>query len=315
MSAAESGLSLFERRRGALVGTFVGDTLGLPYETTTSSLAHFDSLEVTGSRRHGAGAYSDDTEMAVILADELAENGQIEREALARRFAALFTPGRGYGTRTRLLLTKVKEGTSLAEAQAQIYGEDVGSSRNGASMRIAPLAAHLAFEPHQTRREQVIESAAASGHTLPLGVDGAWVQAEAVAAAVRGEKADRIFEIAKTAAQTPEFVAALGCVQLLLARETEPSAAEVVAELGNGIEALTSVPAALWATVGASSFEDAAVRAVSLGGDADTIGAMACAIAGAHFGGRSIPDRWLSKLDDGPRGIGYVEQLCRRLWI
>lgn len=304
--------SLFERRRGTLVGTFVGDTLGLPYETTSDRLAKFDTLEVVATRRAGAGAYSDDTEMAVAVAEELAEVGTIERRALARRFAEVITPQRGYGTRTRLLLGKVGGGVSLEDATAELYGDEGGSSRNGASMRVAPVGAHFAFDPYVERRRQVVESAAASGHTLPLAVDGAFAQAEAVASAVRGEPATRIFETAEKSVQTPEFVAAFGRVRRLL-RET-PTAAEVVSELGNGIEALTSVPAAIWAAVGAKDFEDAARRAIALGGDADTIGAMACAIAGARFGADTIPGHWLSKLDNSDRGIDFVEDLCRRLW-
>jgi len=63
-----------------------------------------------------------------------------------------------------------------------------------------------------------------------------------------------------------------------------------------------------------SGFEEPVTFAVACGGDTDTIGAMAGAIAGARDGITAIPARWLDALENGDRGRSYVEDLARRLW-
>jgi ADP-ribosyl-[dinitrogen reductase] hydrolase len=69
------------------------------------------------------------------------------------------------------------------------------------------------------------------------------------------------------------------------------------------------VPAAIYAAVTQESAEAAISFAVRCGGDTDTIGAMAGAIATARFGASTLPERWTSVLEQGPKGRGHVERL------
>jgi len=81
-------------------------------------------------------------------------------------------------------------------------------------------------------------------------------------------------------------------------------------ELGNGIEAFNSVPAAIYSfLVNPGSFAQAALYAVSLGGDTDTIGAMSGAISGAYLGIEAIPGKWEGKLENR----GYIRELAEKL--
>ena len=57
-----------------------------------------------------------------------------------------------------------------------------------------------------------------------------------------------------------------------------------------------TLEAALWAVGSSGSFEQALISAVNLGGDADTVGAVTGALAGAKWGERAIPTRWLEPL-------------------
>ncbi len=96
--------------------------------------------------------------------------------------------------------------------------------------------------------------------------------------------------------------------------ESGPTAENVVSALGNDIRAQTAVPAALCAFLShADSFEEAVTFAVSLGGDTDTIGAMAGAIAGAYHGLEGIPGEWLEVLENTGKGRDYVLRLAARL--
>ena len=134
------------------------------------------------------------------------------------------------------------------------------------------------------------------------------MQATAVAAAVRG---DDFLRAAERAAESPELQERLARARALLASPVEP--AEASAALGNSSLAHESVPAALFAVASQPGFEQAVWFAVRCGGDTDTLGAMAGAVAGAAGGRTSIPARWLDALEDGERGRGHVERLASAL--
>ena len=84
----------------------------------------------------------------------------------------------------------------------------------------------------------------------------------------------------------------------------------IVKELGNGIEAFNSVPAAIYAFLVSSSFRESILYSIRLGGDTDTIAAMCGAIAGAFWGAESIPPHWKEQLEQRD----YIENLAHQLF-
>ena len=91
------------------------------------------------------------------------------------------------------------------------------------------------------------------------------------------------------------------------------SPTEAAEVLGNSSSGHESVPTAIYAAAAHASFEEAVTFAVACGGDADTLGAMAGAIAGARHGAEAIPSRWLDALEEGDRGRSFVEDLARKV--
>ena len=89
----------------------------------------------------------------------------------------------------------------------------------------------------------------------------------------------------------------------------------VAATLGNDISAAGSVPSAIYSVLAhPNSLRDAVVFAVNLGGDTDTLGAMAGAVAGALHGADAIPESWLNALENGDKGRDYVVRLAEQLY-
>src|SRR6266480_2550329 len=88
-----------DRARGALLGTFVGDALGMPFEGVEHERIPPD-VEMLAARR-GRGTYTDDTQMMIALAESLIERGWIDAEQLAQAFLQAYDPDRGYGGGTR----------------------------------------------------------------------------------------------------------------------------------------------------------------------------------------------------------------------
>ena len=92
--------------------------------------------------------------------------------------------------------------------------------------------------------------------------------------------------------------------------ENGASREDVVAKLGNGTSCLESVPTAIYAFLSHRDFKSAVIYAVSLGGDADTIGAMTGAIAGACYGIEGIPSQWRETVENHD----LLDVLAKKLW-
>ena len=291
------------RACGALLGTFVGDALGMPFEGAAPE-AIPERVEMIDARL-GRGTYTDDTQMMVALAESLLDRGQVDEEHLAHAFQEAYDPERGYGGGTRRVLELWAAGTPVTAAASQIF-DGQGSRGNGAAMRIAPIAVRFAHDPDNLCY-QAARSARVT-HAHPVGVDAAVVQAAATGAALR---TDDILEAALAAAQTREMKHGLGAVGDLLAATRKEI--EAYRQLQSSSDAQQSVCAAVYAAVAHPAFDEAVSFAVGLGGDTDTVAAMTGAIAGARDGASSIPSRWLEALEDGERGRRYVEALAIRL--
>jgi ADP-ribosylglycohydrolase len=168
---------------GALLGTFVGDALGMPFEGRPA--AAVPARPEMEEARLGRGTYTDDTQMMIALAESLLEQGEMDDPHLARAYLEAFDPERGYGSGTIDLFALWRQGVPLTEAAGRLYGGE-GSLGNGAAMRIAPLAVRFA-ECSERLRVQAEQSARLTD-AHPLAIDAAVVQAAAIAAALRGEE-------------------------------------------------------------------------------------------------------------------------------
>ena len=290
---------------GALLGTFVGDALGMPFEGQPAA-AIPARLEMEEARL-GRGTYTDDTQMMIALAESLLEHGAVDEEHVAGAFVDAFEPQRGYGSGTIELFRLWRQGVPATEAAGRLYGGE-GSLGNGAAMRIAPIAVRFAARPGPLRAEA--ERSARLTHSHPLAIDAAVVQATAVAAALRRED---VLRAARGAAETAVMRAQLAHVDRLLATALDPE--QVGARLGNSATGHRSVPAALFAALAHPDFEQAVSFAIRCGGDTDTLGAMAGAIAGARHGASAIPQRWLDALEEGQKGRRHVERLAGALAV
>lgn len=292
-----------DRACGALLGTFVGDALGMPFERQSPDAVP-ERVEMVAARL-GRGTYTDDTQMMIALAESLLDRGVVEAGHLGQAFLTEYDPRRGYGSGTRAVLALLADGVPVAEAATRAF-DGGGSLGNGAAMRIAPIAVRYAHD-----RGALLDAARTSAHVThahPIGIDAAVVQATAIGAALRGEDP---LAVARGAARTRELRDGLAQAARLVATCLPPK--EVAASLGNGSTGHASVPTAIYAAVTNPGFEDAVTFAVRCGGDTDTIGAMAGAITGAREGASAIPQRWLDALEDGEKGYAYVARLAEQL--
>jgi poly(ADP-ribose) glycohydrolase ARH3 len=306
--------------QGALLGTFVGDALGMPVEGMDHDaiLAKYEGpIRDMEPGRLRAGSYTDDTEMMIGLAEALADKGEVDCAVIGERFVDNFHAERGYGPATKKVIAELQKGAKWDEPGRKVY-DGAGSFGNGAPMRIAPLGCFF-FDRLDMIREAA-EACSSITHTHPLGMEGGVVQALAVALAVGMDPVKRFApvefaDILLNFTNKADYLKPLASVREFLKRKKRPEVHEVVKVVGNDVKAYTSCPAAIYSFLrNWASFELTVVYAVNLGGDTDTIGAMAGALAGGYHGVDAIPRRWLEALDNEGKGRDYVMELGKRLW-
>jgi ADP-ribosylglycohydrolase len=298
--------------RGSLLGTAVGDALGRPVKGWSAARIAREHGEVRDMVGHPPGRYTEDTQMMIAVAEWLIGAEELDGARLADLVRDTYDPDRDYGRTTTDFLRRLRSGESWETAGEHAFAR--GSFGNGAAARIAPCALRFHRVPEALARG--VETCASVTHSHPLGIAGAILQARQIALAVerRGEaiEAGPFAVDLRSTEPSAEFRHKLRTVEECLARRVP---ARVVHDrLGSNATALGSVPTALFAFLSRlESFEDALVFAVNLGGEADSIGAMTGAIAGAYHGEAAIPTRWLERLEEGPKGRTYIGQLADRL--
>lgn len=276
---------------GVLLGLACGDALGEPVEGWTGEriAAEYGTLTEFVEGRVPPGGLTDDTEQALRLARSLLACEEFDPDDVSARFVEWFEGGAvGIGGLTRRVLRRIADGedwdrASRAAWEASPEGHNAG---NGSVMRCAPIAVAYARTPDELAA--VSHTSSKLTHYDPRCVHGCEVLNRTIAGYLRGEPAPLATALDALSADAPaELLAALKPVpDGIDPRELSPT--------GYVVETLQT---ACYHTLTAEDAETAIVHAVNGGGDTDTIGAVAGAIAGARFGAEQIPDRWLAELD------------------
>ena len=291
---------------GSTVGTGIADGLGASWE----GWQELESIKVTVNRSRLT--YTDDTHMMIGMAESLIKKKGFDAEDMTLTFIKNYEkePFRGYGPGPPRIFRWIKSGIPPEEAARRLYSS--GSYGNGSAMRIAPVA--LFYHDNLEKLKEIAYKSSQITHSHPLGKEGGFLQALAIALAINTPvsdsfKASTFLEKLHHGVESKIYGGKLKGIEKLLSAKAEKS--EVVKELGNSIEAFNSVPAAIFSFLShPGSFEQAVIFAVQLGGDTDTIGAMTGAISGAYHGIEAIPAKWRGALENR----GYIEDLAHKLW-
>lgn len=295
---------------GSALGTFVGDAMGREVEGWSWEQIKDCHGILKGV---GKGLYTDDTEMMIGIMESLQKDPGFDPALTAQRFLANFHPSRGYGARIYGVMERLQQGASWDEVGTDSWG-------NGGAMRIAPIGFFFYDEPERLREAALICTQITHRH--PEGLAGALAQALGVGMAaqkgVAGETIDTsvfLEEIIDGVQGVDMGVAAelRRIAKIERGDELEAKIGLVAATFPRDVSAIGAVPAAMTAFLINNDFQDTVLTAVNCGGDTDTIGAMAGALAGAYYGYSSIPSAWLEPLENGEKGRDYTASLAEEL--
>lgn len=298
---------------GALVGLAVGDALGATLEFEKAG--NFEPItDMVGGGPHSLkpGQWTDDTSMALCLAESLIERGEFDPADQMERYVRWLREGH---LSSKDKCFDIGESTRKALERFQVNREPYSGSTNpresgnGSLMRLAPVVIRYAKEP-----ERAIELAAESSRTThgsDMAVDSCRYFAGLLIGAMQGRDKKELL----SQAFTPVGMSYWDRNPL------DPMVTEVATgsfrhreppEIHGGGAGfvITTLEAALWAFNKTDNFRDGALMAVNLGEDADTVGAVYGQIAGAYYGEFGIPRRWRMRLHQYSLIREYAEKLC-----
>ncbi len=304
-----------DRVIGCLLGTAVGDALGLPREGLNRARAQrlFGGAPLRYHFLGHRGMVSDDTEHACLTAQALLKSSGDP---------ATFAPALAWGLRGWLLGLPAGIGFATLRALLKLSGgwsparSGVHSAGNGPAMRAPVIGVWGAS------RESLIPLVRASTrltHTDPRAEQGAYAIAYAAHIGARtGPVANPDAFIANLlpAIDDSDLASNLEAMLPHLRRGATPEAFADAMGCGNGISGFINhtVPVALYCWLRyPENFRPAVESAILLGGDADTVGAIVGGLAGATLGADAIPGEWLTGLWEWPRTVAWMQALGEQL--
>jgi ADP-ribosyl-[dinitrogen reductase] hydrolase len=284
-----------DRYCGCLAGLGVGDALGAPIEfAAPGSFEPLTDMIPGGPFHLQRGQYTDDTTMALCLAESILEKqgfdpvDQLQRYVRWYRQGYLSSTGTCFdiGNTTRASLEDFERTGEPFRTPAGLKGG------NGAIMRLAPVAMAFARRPLEAVR--LCGDSARTTHHFTECVDTCRLLGALIIGALNGEPKEHLlspgYAPAQDLWQNEPLTLAVDDISLGSYKRKNPP------ELRGGGLTNESLEAALWAFYHSSSFEEGVLMAVNLGDDADSTGAVFGQLAGAYYGLQAVPPRWIEAL-------------------
>ena len=300
-------MSTLDRFEGALLGLACGDAVGTTLEfQPRGSFAPLTDMVGGGPFSLKAGQWTDDTSMALCLAESLITKQACDPQDQMARYANWYQWGYWSSTGHCFdigMVTRAAIQEFLRSGNALAGSADPRSAGNGSLMRLAPVA--LMYGHDEAQLQDMAALSSRTTHAAPECLDACRLFAVALSRALAGGDKQQVLALSSLELDSPRIREIAQGTWMGKSRE----------QIGSSGYVVHSLEAALWCFARHNSFEAAVLEAANLGDDADTTAAITGQIAGAFWGRGGIPAHWLAKLhqEQDIRGLALsLHQLSDR---
>ena len=314
-----------DRIKGSLFGFFVGDALGVPVEFIERD--ELKKNKVTkmleyGTHNQEAGTWSDDSSMVIATIDSLNNNKSINYNDIMNNYIRWYKEGKytpngkvfDIGNATSAALSKYNNTDYICGSN------DVNSNGNGSLMRILPISLYLHYSDDPMF--DVINNISSMTHAHIYSV------LSCVIYSVLINEYLKVLDIKKSYNNMQQIIKniledesnkMLGDLPDLKNKFNRLIYNDISVLNENEIKSsgfvIDSLEASIWCLLKTDNYKDAVLKAVNLGDDTDTIGALTGALAGLVYGYNSIPDEWISVLKQKEYLTSLVDQFIELINI
>jgi ADP-ribosylglycohydrolase len=321
------------RARGAIVGTAIGDALGMPVEglgpativskfgTLRSMVAPMNGTWARQTHNLRRGQWTDDTQLMLAIGESVVSKGFLDFDDIAKRHVLCLNDPRGWGKSTLTGIGRIKAGVSWWNSAAQ------DGAGNGTPMKIAPLGILLALgKINEFEARTAVINISRMTHGDPRPAIAGIIQMDAVAKAMLRGPAGIHTGLQYSPAYAEQLETAFGASTedeqgyrslsqaLRLAIEMcdkHMTLSEIRDVIGARSFVVESFPFTVAAVLKYRNDPEAClIELAAQGGDADTTCAMAGALLGAAHGLSSFPERWRRPLEGYARLVTLADGLC-----
>lgn len=288
--------------RGALFGVAIGDALGVPVEFTTRALREEKPVtDFEGYKTHNQppGTFSDDASLTFCLAESLCYGYDLQDagERFVRWQQNGYWAAHGIvfdiGNTTYRAISRLKSGM-----QPELAGDfEEENNGNGSLMRILPLLFYTK-DLDIEKRYRIVKDVSSMTHAHVRSVIACFYYLEFALHLLNGK--DKQEAYLQTAKEVTEYLKQEQIVEKeialyspLLEEEISGYPPEKIFSSGYVVHTLI---ASVWSFMTTDNYKDASLRAVNLGYDTDTTGAITGGLAGLYYGINGIPEKWKNEI-------------------
>ncbi|PLT31020.1 ADP-ribosylglycohydrolase family protein [Peribacillus deserti] len=285
-----------DRFIGSMVGLAVGDCVGASVEfCPPGTFPPVTDMVGGGPFGLGVGEWTDDTSMALCLAESLLECQGFDPDDQMQKYVSWYKHGYLSSTNECFdigIATQEALEQYLTTGEPNSGSSDPLKAGNGSIMRLAPVP--LLWSNDMEQAIHYSGESSKTTHQSAETIDACYYFGALIAGAANGVEKNRLL--------SKQFV---DFIESKLERELSPNIKEVAAgsykhrqppEITGEGYVVRSLEAALWAFYLTSNFKEGLLRVVNLGNDSDTTGAIYGQLAGAYYGISNIPNQWREKL-------------------
>lgn len=290
-----------DRPLALILGVAVGDALGVPMEFKARGTFHVTGMQGYGTHNQPAGTWSDDTSLTLALADNLLVGGdKPDLESIAWGFTewydnAAYTPhGKVFdiGNATAKAIKRLKDGVDPEKAG----GAGERDNGNGSLMRIAPLTFYMFGIRKAEDRFRIVKEVSSLTHAHEWSVAACYIYVEMLnKLRMNRKKKEAYRELREDFARGVPFISKATLAKFVRILENDISTLPEKDIRSSGF-VIDTLEAAFWCFLTTDNYKDAVLKAVNLGDDTDTTGAVTGALAGLAYGLEGIPQEWLDQL-------------------
>lgn len=295
------------------LGFVTADALGVPIEFKSReelSVKPLKEMIGYGSHRVPEGTWSDDTSMMLATMDSIINSNKIDYDDMMKKFCDWYMNSKytatgemfDIGISTRKALHKFYNGHNALECG----GIDEFDNGNGSLMRILPITLYSFYNELDEKKEiDLLNNTSSLTHGHEISKLGCKIYTDFMKGLLAGKSKEEAFE--QIVNKDYSNIYSIDSVNKYKRMLSEDFSTLNVSQIRSSGYIVDTLEASIWCVLNTNSYEDAVVKAINLGEDTDTVGAITGSIAGLIYGYENIPERWISKLKNKEYLLDLIE--------